>query len=544
MELDIKTVVRSLLQDRGIETKEIEERSFPGELWLVVFVDPSQLSLAQSVAGQVEQQLNSMRGSVAADTTVIAFRPTLEAVPPGHEPAKGRLFRQEIDQLIQLLEARSRTSDALPSLKYVEDPRASLSAVCASRHHLVYGRRGVGKTALLLEAKRWATNHGYAAAWLNAHTFRNLDAPTAAASVIDGLLVAVIQAGGTSTASQFKQLSKIRKDLAKYRNKPVLATTIDFMIAELNIALRNVLREDLMRLYVFIDDFYLFPIERQPQLLDSLSGVLRDANGWLKIASIERLTRPYEPSSKLGLELPHDASRIDLDVTLEDPAAAQKFLEHVLSNYLQAAGIKTATSVAKREAFGRLVLASGGVPRDYLNLLAGSIVVARSARPLPREVGREDVARAAGSAAQSKKKDLEQDVSSQTSATLLRALDEISTFVRSEGYAFFRVDAAQSKLSGYETLAQLVDLRFMHLVQLRLSDQHKPGAKYESYVLDLSEYSSARLKRNLHVLDLKNGQWTLRQTGNARSEAILKGTQLRDRLREAPLVDLQRLGLS
>ncbi len=529
-----------LLADRGVDVLRVEERAFPGERWFVVYVAEAQLPLAQSLAGDVESRLRAADKS-QEEALVVTFRPEAEPDDAAIARPTGRLFAPSVDQLIQLLEARSRTSDALPSLRYVTDPRASLSAVRASRHHLIFGRRGVGKTALLLETKAWAVKRGHAAAWINAHVLRTLEPANAAATVANALIEAVLQALGSSGAKHVQQLNVLAAELMAMSKKKVTKAALGAKSPELNAALRAVLREDLVRLYVFLDDFYLVPLEHQPYLLDYLAGVLRDTNGWLKVASIERLSRAYEPSTHMGLEVPHDASRIDLDVTLEDPAAAQRFLESVLHNYLEAAGIRTAASVAKREALGRLVLASGGVPRDYLNLFAGSIVVAREGRADSKAIGREDVAVAAGRASRSKKRDLEQDVTSSMSQTLLKGLEQLAAGLRTAGYTFFRVDSASAGTAGYEVLSQLVDLRFVHLVHQGLSDQHKAGIKYEAYVLDLSEYTDVRLKRNLHILDLEDGRWTWRLTGNARTKSPLSGTQLRDRLRDSPLVDVTGL---
>lgn len=268
--------------------------------------------------------------------------------------------------------------------------------------------------------------------------------------------------------------------------------------------------------------------------------MLRDCDGWLKVASIERLTRPFEPSSHIGIEIPHDASKIDLDVTLEDPEATQRFLESVLTNYTETVGISKPSTITRNAALGRLILGSGGVPRDYLNLFASSIVAARS-RTNAREIGQEDVADAAGKAARGKLRDLEQDVSADSADSLISALEYLSTYVRGEGYTYFRIDAAQKSHPAYESLARLVDLRFAHLIQATLSDQHRQGVKYEAYILDLSQYSDVRLKRGLNVLDLEDGKWTLRLSGKANTLKKLRSTLFRDELRRSPIVDLEAL---
>lgn len=86
--------------------------------------------------------------------------------------------------------------------------------------------------------------------------------------------------------------------------------------------------------------------------------------------------------------MPHDASTVDLDVTLENPSQTQKFLESVMNTYIEKAGLRSVASIAKTEALGRLVLASGGVPRDYLNLFSSSIVVARERRTQAAEIAK------------------------------------------------------------------------------------------------------------------------------------------------------------
>ncbi|MFI8128258.1 ATP-binding protein [Streptomyces diastaticus] len=539
--VNYESLISDALEEAGISIVRVDERSFPGEKWFVVWVDEDSLVTAQSLAGSIEQALNDV-SEVANQSLVVTFRPhRAEEKKAGELNDKGPLSGPKMDQLIQLLEARSRTSDALPSLKYMEDPRASLAAVGASRHHLVYGRRGVGKTALLLEAKRSAERDGHVTAWINAHTLRRLDFASAFLGIAEITLNSLIQHAGSSQGDSYVRLKESSARLAQLRAEgPVSDSVLGEMVAELNRSLRSVLREGLVRLYLYIDDFYLFPQTAQPHLLDCVAGMLRDCDGWIKVASIERLTRPFEPSSRIGIEVPHDASKIDLDVTLEDPGSTQRFLESVLANYTATAGLAKPSSIAQNAALGRLVLASGGVPRDYLNLFASSIVAARS-RPKAREIGREDVADAAGRAARSKKRDLEQDVSMDSAVSLTAALDTLAAEVRGAGYTYFRVDVAQKSHHFYELLAQLVDLRFAHLIQSTLSDQHRPGVKYEVYILDLSEYADVRLKRGLAILDLKDGKWNFRVSGTAGTQKQLPGTLLRDELRRAPVVDLERL---
>lgn len=536
----VRKIIDEILNVAGIEVRAVDQRSFPEEDWLIVNVDPERLAVAQSLVHQIEAALSERVPSEAGRVWVVNFRPAIVDEDRVTQRDGGRLASKDIDQLIQLLEARSRTSDALPSLNYVEDPRTSLSAIGASRHHIVFGRRGVGKTALLLEAKRRSSNLGHATVWFNCHAVRHNDADDAFLSIVTVVLSAVLAHAGTSTADSFSALTELKKRSSALRDE-MSGAKIPRIMPDLNAALKKVLGADRIQLDIYLDDFYLLELSEQPRLLDHLAGALRDCNGWLKIATIERLSKLYEPSQRLGLEVPHDASTINMDVTLEDPNAAQVFLESVLSNYTSSLGISSPRSIAKFQALGRLVLASGGVPRDYLNLFANSIVVARQERKLAREIGREDVAKAAGETARQKKRDLEEDVSSDDAERLLKFLKRLSDDVREKAYTYFLVNFSEKQSEAYPLLLRLVDLRFVHIVQQVLSDQHKPGVRYEAYVLDLSEYSEVRLRRGLDVLDLEKGEWSWRRTGHAGAMVKLQGTGLRDRLRQAPVIHISSL---
>jgi hypothetical protein len=73
------------------------------------------------------------------------------------------------------MNARARTSEALPSLRYVPDVAENKALAVSPRHHLVFGRRGVGKTALLLEARRQLEKEGALTLWVNMQSLRGFN---------------------------------------------------------------------------------------------------------------------------------------------------------------------------------------------------------------------------------------------------------------------------------------------------------------------------------------------------------------------------------
>jgi len=66
---------------------------------------------------------------------------------------------------------------------------------------------------------------------------------------------------------------------------------------------------------------------------------------------------------------------------------------------------------------------------------------------------------------------------------------------------------------GTAHMQSLMDLRFIHLINASLSDERHAGRRSEVYMLDLSQFSGTRFKRNLKVLDFTKGHLVLKSTG-------------------------------
>ena len=72
------------------------------------------------------------------------------------------------------------------------------------------------------------------------------------------------------------------------------------------------------------------------------------------------------------MKLGDDAEEIDLDLTLEKYAITKDFLTKILSNLMTPVGLKT-EDLMTEGAIDRLVLASGGVARDFLSIFRRSV---------------------------------------------------------------------------------------------------------------------------------------------------------------------------
>ena len=139
------TTVRALVEREfaaaGLNPVSVQIRSFPGETIAIVEVDSNYeraLLVAQALDGKIENGFVTVRQVAAKRVSKVATR----SVQNVHD--------ERVGTLLELLNARSRTSETQPSLRFVKDIDERLSLAVSARHQLVFGRRGVGKTSLLL----------------------------------------------------------------------------------------------------------------------------------------------------------------------------------------------------------------------------------------------------------------------------------------------------------------------------------------------------------------------------------------------------------
>ncbi|MFC8597799.1 hypothetical protein [Isoptericola sp. NPDC057191] len=514
---------REFRERAGIDVLKIEERTYPEETNVIVFVREDDLPSAAAIGNLLDAKLATPTEPVY----VVVRRGSVEEGNPGASaPTRGVTDPRVID-MTRLITARSRVSIVQPSLSYVRDAQANLSAVTAARHQLVFGRRGAGKTALLVEARNQVREDGAISAWINMQTLRNEQRER----VVLHVLVAILDEL-QSARQVVRSASVVASDIAELGSESrrmlnaqdVEDKTVLRLVPQVQRVLSRFLDIEGVPLFVFLDDFYYVARNDQPWILDALHGCVRDCDAWLKVASIRHLTRWFQSSPPVGLQTGHDADLIDLDVTLQDPGRAQKFLENLLSKYAQHVDISSLNRIFSKKALDRLVIASGAVPRDYL-VLASSAIGKAKARPNASLVGAQDVNQAAGDAAGIKLQELEEDMASNVGIAeqTLAALRVVRDFCLEEnGFTYFLVNFKDKELNprAYSLLTELLDARLIHLLDAGVSDPHAAGERSEAFLLDLSQYSGSRLKRKIRVLDFSNGRMISRETGTTSAARV------------------------
>lgn len=539
--------IRELFEREGVGVIGVDIRPYPDEVNVVVYVPPVQFTQSLELANDAEAKIQ-VDGALPAFLVVRKADVSEVDQPEATTPVTG-VRDPRVAELIRLVSARSRVSSVEPSLVYVPDARASVSTISASRHHLVFGRRGAGKSALLMEARRRVAAEGSLDCWTNVQTLRHEEPQRVFLFILDDLLRTVIsgRANLSPASSRVLALSELREQVrALLNDDDTSEEQAKRIVPRAQRALAQYLEIEGARVFVFVDDFYYVPRETQPMVLDMLHGAVRDCDIWLKIASIRHLTNWWQSRPPMGLQSGQDADLVDLDVTLQDPEKASSFLEGILGEYARRVGIASLSRVFNRPALDRLVLAAGAVPRDYM-VLGMSAINRALARPNSKLVGVQDVNQAAGDAASAKIQELEEDMASNSGVAqkTLESLAVVRSFCLDEtSFTYFLIGYRDKEAHPreYSHVTDLLDSRLVHLVSAGVSDASQAGIRFEAFMLDLSQFSGSRLKQRINVLDFEDGHFVSKQTRIANVKEV-GGTarQLIGILRKAPEFALGRL---
>lgn len=254
--------------------------------------------------------------------------------------------------------------------------------------------------------------------------------------------------------------------------------------------------------YLFLDDLYHIRRIDQAKVIDYFHSIAKGNNLWLKIGTIRHRTQWYiNGDPPIGIKLGDDADEINLDLTLEKYQITKQFLCQILDGFIDSGGNLTFKQILNDGGTDRLVLASGGVARDFLGIFRGSVSVARERGINDRgpKVGVEDVNTAAGDYDSTKREELKKDTDDQK--VLIEEFQQVVSFCLNETKANIFLLPKDASVERKAHIAELVDLRFLHKVKDRVTLKKAPGQIFEAYMLDVSQYTGLRAKGAFEIID-------------------------------------------
>jgi Cdc6-like AAA superfamily ATPase len=367
--------------------------------------------------------------------------------------------------------------------------------------HVVVGRRGVGKSTLIRRAVEILRESAAIVAVVDVQAYSMLGDNDLQREILQDILNALIEDASRAARVLKKEidlqdLQGTSAALAAGRLAPSKA------VPQIKRQLQAITKATRNAVFVFLDDFHLLDWDHQPKLLHLLHGALKGANGWIKVAGLRSLLNYYSAKSREGLQVPGDAQIISLDLTLENPEAAESHLRAILVSFLKAVGYPTSTTALPEGAFRRLAWANAGVPRDFLQMFARAVEHARRNRHAV--VTLSDVNVAIGEFGQRKMDDLSQDARNSEGKLrdLLSALE--SYCLDKKGVNAFLLSSEDS--NERRLVHILNDLRLVHLINQSITPD-QAGERYEAYILDYSLFTGFRRRQNIREMVPDGGQF-------------------------------------
>lgn len=482
----------------------------------------------------------------------------------------------EVEKIVTYIEENLRASSSA-GLRFV-DSRHSRSRLTSKQNHVVFGRRGAGKTSLVSSTRE---SNEHIDVYLNLEDYKDITFPNVVIHVLlqlfkllDEKIVALPLARLRPEVRQIrKRIGIVTSDLESYIYEPDRETQevntaqeyegraglsvstpyaggegetsksssrqvsrslprekIDYLRLELTkykdliVSIASLF--EAKPIFLVMDDLYFVVKDTQPELIDYFHRLTKGTNLFLKIATIKHRSKLYRRTSTqyIGVELGHDIFEIDMDYTLDSFEELQGFMRQLLRTAIEQANSNVPVEdMFAGDGFAQLCLASGGVPRDFLSLF---VTLANESALTGEAIGKVSVNEVAIANVKSKMESMKRD-SGDEDAILDGCLKGIKRFVydekRTNAFLLAKDDLDRND-QARQAVRELVDLRLIHLVDQNTSRAPSDGRRYEAYILDVALYDNARPRK---FRQIEPGQ---------RDEKARK-----DALRASPVFALDRL---
>lgn len=380
--------------------------------------------------------------------------------------------------------------------RYTKSVFGAEEQITSAGNHIVFGRRGSGKSSLLLYALHSLAGDALPSVWVDMQVYNHRSDPGV---ILDVLLEIISQANEHS--SNPLEAEALLSKLRALQDQEYQTADIQVHLPRIRRYLGEIAQTH-GRLTIFLDDFHVVAPTLQPSLLGSVYAVARGNRIHLKVSAIETLTKNWDPATRSGLEIPHDAQVIRLDYNLTVPEKARDHIETILDRHAVYAGLPSISVLThhKLPVLERLVWVSAGVPRDALNVF--SQATTKATFEGTNSVTVTNINSAASEMADVKLRDLELD-SSGTFEEPMQLVDEIRDFcVKQNRKNAFLVERKNDDVV-FENILKLVDLRLLHVINEGITIR-EAGQKFMALILDYGFYIGLRAAKNIDLFSRRS----------------------------------------
>lgn len=376
--------------------------------------------------------------------------------------------------------------------------------VVVSANHVVYGRRGSGKSSLLAFAMHQLRLQELPYCWIAMQTYAARSDKQAIASVLAEVFLESAQ--HSPSVTEFRAISEELLLLGEIEDEAIAGIKLTRMIPRLRKALSTISSGAKM-FTIFLDDLHVLDQKLQPEVLACIYSLTRGNNAFIKVSGIEQLTNLWDGEIKRGMESPHDIQTLKLDHNLTSPDQSKTHISSILDKHARYCGLPDIGYLASDDYMDRLVLSAAAVPRDALSLFSKSI--SRSLLKGQKSVSITSLNAAASDAIEEKLKDVQQDLFSKSENDISEHLDKVKVFCSKQKKNAFLVKISNKNLS-YFNIQKLVALRFVHVLHEGITP-HKAGERYVALMLDYGFYVGIRTARSMTLIPDKPRQLIVKE---------------------------------
>jgi hypothetical protein len=449
-------------------------------------------------------------------------------------------LRRIVQENIRVQRGGSETID------YVDVSRA-LPDIVTRQNHVIFGRRGCGKT-LLLSATKQNIPDSVKVVYINCEDYKQHSFPNVLIEILDAIFeefeknlrgwfgrkkrsrdlirqvrseLTLLKEKGdevdrtikaSETAEVTTSASIGLKDVIplgvaaastrkaeieqEYRHHDSKIQKLNLILPRLKKSIREFFEVSTAVKSVFIelDDFYHLSRTMQPHVADYVHRLCKDVPLYFKFATLRHASILYadRDNQPTGAQERHDYLPINVDYTLADFKKTSSQLREILYRFGEKAGMQRSEvdDLFMGQGFERLVLASGGVPRDFLSLL---LQVLSPKLPGEETVGKDDVRLLSSAVLQERIEELKADSEQRDQDTLIRGIYAIRKFCLDKKVNVFLVaDRVLQEPNGIrELINRLLDYRIIHSVGSALTHKSIQGT-FNAYMIDIGAYANLR----------------------------------------------------
>ncbi len=435
--------------------------------------------------------VESIHSKLIGDSTS-ELRVTLQKARPPNllQSAEGRLLLRTLSESLNI-NKDSFKDDFF--IRYTKSVSGAEEQIAAAANHIVFGRRGAGKSSLLLYGLHSRAKLALPSVWIDMQVYSQRDDIAVALDVLREIL--------NQTRTELQDQGFVDANINSLETLEGKSQIDERAIRKLLPQIRRVLGQFSRQgknLTVFLDDYHVLHKSLQPRLLALLYAITRGNGIFIKLSAIETLTQTWDSINKIGLQIPHDIQEIKLDYNLTIPEKATEHISSILDAHAVYCGLPSIRALCTSiDVLWRLVWVAAGVPRDALNIFAQAMTKASLSGG--KHVSVSSVNVAASDAVNVKLKELDTDASveAETLHTLLERLRDFS--VRQRRSNAFLVEIRSEDIV-FQRVLKLVDLRLLHVINEGIS-VGEAARKYLALILDYGFYIGIRAARSVDLFN-------------------------------------------